>query len=307
MPRSVQIFAVTWVYLTEEEDHVALHYSSGHCGNGGVLCCKTQLCYSAPQATAHLGTAFCVQAKDVLIGHYDWKSLCTVSLSSTQGPKFKGLKLQWTPGQACIYGLCCVQYCVDSCLPSVGNVLAMTKLNVMQPYWPWCRKEAAPGPQFFPVDEKLSVSVAAVMGLQHALAMCGGIIVSTCPVSADIPVPACCFSLPIWLYARASAPVCLLPCQRSFTEAYTFFSMHVYTEHGCPRTLIVGLAAASRSRCFAQHSVLMHSMLLLSLPWQNSCPVPTLTGSWLHCRRHPSWYLQQPRTSTSSNVSSWLR
>eukprot|EP00891_Asterochloris_glomerata_P005932 jgi/Astpho2/5932/Aster-02419 len=73
--------------------------------------------------------SFAAKAKSVIIGHYDWKSLCT-------------------------------------------------------PYWPWCRKEAAPGPQFFPVDEKLSISVAAVMGLQHALAMCGGIITPPILVSA---------------------------------------------------------------------------------------------------------------------------
>ena len=46
----------------------------------------------------------------------------------------------------------------------------------MQPQWPWNQKSAHKGPPFFPVDEVLSVLVAAVMGLQHALAMVGGIV-----------------------------------------------------------------------------------------------------------------------------------
>ncbi|DBB13713.1 TPA: hypothetical protein ACH3X3_000728 [Trebouxia sp. C0006] len=44
------------------------------------------------------------------------------------------------------------------------------------PQWPWCLKEIHKGPPFFPSDEVLSVVVAAVMGLQHALAMVGGIV-----------------------------------------------------------------------------------------------------------------------------------
>ena len=53
------------------------------------------------------------------------------------------------------------------------------QLNVavhLQPQWPWCLKAAHKGPPFFPTDEVLSVIVAAVMGLQHALAMVGGIV-----------------------------------------------------------------------------------------------------------------------------------
>ena len=46
----------------------------------------------------------------------------------------------------------------------------------LQPQWPWCLKAAHKGPPFFPTDEVLSVIVAAVMGLQHALAMVGGIV-----------------------------------------------------------------------------------------------------------------------------------
>lgn len=46
----------------------------------------------------------------------------------------------------------------------------------LQPQWPWCLKTAHKGPPFFPPDEVLSVFVAAVMGLQHALAMVGGIV-----------------------------------------------------------------------------------------------------------------------------------
>ncbi|KAL3137001.1 hypothetical protein ABBQ32_006593 [Trebouxia sp. C0010 RCD-2024] len=44
------------------------------------------------------------------------------------------------------------------------------------PQWPWCLKTAHKGPPFFPTDEVLAVFVAAVMGLQHALAMVGGIV-----------------------------------------------------------------------------------------------------------------------------------
>ena len=46
----------------------------------------------------------------------------------------------------------------------------------VQPQWPWCLKQAHKGPPFFPTDEVLAVFVAAVMGLQHALAMVGGIV-----------------------------------------------------------------------------------------------------------------------------------
>lgn len=46
----------------------------------------------------------------------------------------------------------------------------------LQPQWPWCLKAAHKGPPFFPPDEVLSLFVAAVMGLQHALAMVGGIV-----------------------------------------------------------------------------------------------------------------------------------
>ena len=120
----------------------------------------------------------------------------------------------------------------------------MTKSNVMQPYWPWCRKEAAPGPQFFPVDEKLSISVAAVMGLQHALAMCGGIIVSasqrryshTCLLLQPATAGDMVF-MPVPLHRPA--------CSSVFAKAYTFLSMHGYTAHGCPRSLLLDLAAAS--------------------------------------------------------------
>ena len=45
---------------TEEEGHVGLHAPSGQCSNSSILCCKTNLSYSATQAMAHLGTAICV-------------------------------------------------------------------------------------------------------------------------------------------------------------------------------------------------------------------------------------------------------
>ena len=46
----------------------------------------------------------------------------------------------------------------------------------LQPQWPWCLKKVHKGPPFFPANEPLSLLVAAVMGLQHALAMVGGIV-----------------------------------------------------------------------------------------------------------------------------------
>ena len=50
------------VYPTEygKGGSCGFHNSSGQCGNGEIVCCKTQLCYSATQATAHLGNAVCV-------------------------------------------------------------------------------------------------------------------------------------------------------------------------------------------------------------------------------------------------------
>lgn len=122
----------------------------------------------------------------------------------------------------------------------------MTKFDVMQPYWPWCRKEAAPGPQFFPVDEKLSISVAAVMGLQHALAMCGGIIVSARPNrrrhsrTCLLLQPATAGDMPVPLHM----PAC---CPSNLASAYTFLSMHGYTVHRAwlPQKPVQGSAAAS--------------------------------------------------------------
>lgn len=58
-----------------------------------------------------------------------------------------------------------------SCCPSDRKVDF-----AVQPQWPWCLKTAHKGPPFFPKDEVLAVFVAAVMGLQHALAMVGGIV-----------------------------------------------------------------------------------------------------------------------------------
>ena len=183
----------------------------------------------------------------------------------------------------------------------------MTKSNVMQPYWPWCRKEAAPGPQFFPVDEKLSISVAAVMGLQHALAMCGGIIVSTLPVSADphLPAASACHSCGLVVDASASAHACLLPCQRlpKHTPSSACMCMCTPSVAASEAWSWAWLQPAAQVLCSALSAHVFYAVL--SLPcWSPPYPAgPTLTASWLHCRRHPSWYLQQPRTFISSNVS----
>lgn len=50
------------------------------------------------------------------------------------------------------------------------------RLPCLQPQWPWCLKKVHKGPPFFPSDEPLALTVAIVMGLQHALAMVGGIV-----------------------------------------------------------------------------------------------------------------------------------
>ncbi|KAK9845023.1 hypothetical protein WJX74_009785 [Apatococcus lobatus] len=44
------------------------------------------------------------------------------------------------------------------------------------PQWPWCRREKLKPPPFFALNEMLPVCLAAIMGLQHALAMVGGLI-----------------------------------------------------------------------------------------------------------------------------------
>jgi uracil-xanthine permease len=45
------------------------------------------------------------------------------------------------------------------------------------PEWPWCRKQKRSAAPFFGTNELLPLTLAAVMGLQHALAMIGGLIV----------------------------------------------------------------------------------------------------------------------------------
>ena len=71
----------------------------------------------------------------------------------------------------------------DLSLPKPDNASGRRKVDtiltpfaLLQPQWPWCLKEIHKGPPFFPSDEVLSLVVAAVMGLQHALAMVGGIV-----------------------------------------------------------------------------------------------------------------------------------
>eukprot|EP00798_Chlamydomonas_sp_ICE-L_P024766 gene24766-10408_t len=44
------------------------------------------------------------------------------------------------------------------------------------PQWPWCRKQDRNPPKFFGVDEHLGIVTALFMGLQHCLAMTGGLI-----------------------------------------------------------------------------------------------------------------------------------
>lgn len=44
------------------------------------------------------------------------------------------------------------------------------------PTWPWCQKELRPAPQFYAQNEWMGLFLAGIMGLQHALAMVGGLI-----------------------------------------------------------------------------------------------------------------------------------
>lgn len=52
------------------------------------------------------------------------------------------------------------------------------------PQWPWCMKQKRSAPPFFGKDEFLGVLLAAIMGLQHALAMVGGLITPPLVVSS---------------------------------------------------------------------------------------------------------------------------
>lgn len=48
--------------------------------------------------------------------------------------------------------------------------------GLCMPQWPWCLKQKRPAPPFFAPNEWMGVMLAAIMGLQHSLAMVGGLI-----------------------------------------------------------------------------------------------------------------------------------
>jgi len=58
----------------------------------------------------------------------------------------------------------------------------------LQPKWPYCRKDTTDRlPPFFAVNEPLPLLLAAIMGLQHALAMTGGIVLGPIIVASTNP------------------------------------------------------------------------------------------------------------------------
>jgi len=71
---------------------------------------------------------------------------------------------------------------------SSSRTLSKFTLFRLQPKWPYCRKDTTDRlPPFFAVNEPLPILLAAIMGLQHALAMTGGIVLGPIIVASTNP------------------------------------------------------------------------------------------------------------------------
>lgn len=82
---------------------------------------------------------------------------------------------------------------VYNVLTNIGRKLSSCTLSNftmfwLQPKWPYCRKDTTDRlPPFFAVNEPLPILLAAIMGLQHALAMTGGIVLGPIIVASTNP------------------------------------------------------------------------------------------------------------------------
>ena len=83
------------------------------------------------------------------------------------------------------------QHRLQRTLNQVTHTGAQNKcLIVLQPKWPYCRKDTTDRlPPFFAVNEPLPLLLALIMGLQHALAMTGGIVLGPIIVASTNPNP----------------------------------------------------------------------------------------------------------------------
>ena len=147
----------------------------------------------------------------------------------------------------CIWGSLVLLPAVPSARPVADRLdPGQARFVVVQPQWPWCLKQAHKGPPFFPTDEVLAVFVAAVMGLQHALAMVGGIVTPPLIIGylQDDPKVANCrwqdIDAAIWhicnrldiCFSICRSCGSLLDCQRDL-YLYTRKRLSMHTSQNC--------------------------------------------------------------------------